>query len=277
MSCALTAASERGPSTWHRPLIERPIVGSGADDGVRDARHLGGDGSNRLAAEMLVAGLLGDVAAVARPEGVLALADRYLCCQPEGTSQASVAELGQPRLAAEHAGLVCRKVEPAELQELAMMAETTKIAGFGQYGERDDWADAGQLTKPCGVTIAGQQHLGLRFDLVALAYQAAALGEDQPEHRDGRGLKPYRQSYGGSRRLVDIGQQTCLGDLAADQVPRGLHKYIPGQGGDAGRRGKLLEQRQEPIAARVALEPLSLGRSEEHTSELQSLRHLVCR
>ena len=45
---------------------------------MRDARHLGGDGGDRLAAEMLVVGILGDVAAVARPEGVLALPDRRL-------------------------------------------------------------------------------------------------------------------------------------------------------------------------------------------------------
>jgi hypothetical protein len=68
VSCALTAASERGPSTWHRPLIERPIVSSGADDCMRDARHLGGDGGDRLAAEMLVVGILGNVAAIARLE-----------------------------------------------------------------------------------------------------------------------------------------------------------------------------------------------------------------
>ena len=30
VSCALTALAERGPSTWHRPLNEGPIVGTGA-------------------------------------------------------------------------------------------------------------------------------------------------------------------------------------------------------------------------------------------------------
>ena len=33
---------------------------------MRDARHLGGDGGDRLAPEMLVVGILGDVAAIAR-------------------------------------------------------------------------------------------------------------------------------------------------------------------------------------------------------------------
>lgn len=103
-----------------------------------DARHLGGDGGDRLAAEVLVVGILGDVAA----EGVLALPDRHLGGEPEGSSQASVAELRQPRLAAEHAGLVRRKIEPAELQELAMVIEAAQIAGFSQYGQGDDGPDA---------------------------------------------------------------------------------------------------------------------------------------
>ena len=112
------------------PTARRTIIGSGADDRVRDARHLGDDGGDRLAAEMLVVGILGDVAAVARLEGVLALSDRYLGGEPERSSQASVAELRQPRLAAEHAGLVCRKVEVAEFQELAMVTEAAQVAGF---------------------------------------------------------------------------------------------------------------------------------------------------
>ena len=43
-----------------------------------------------------------------------------------------------------------------------------------------------ELAKPRGVGIAGQQRLGLGFDVVALAYQVAAFGENQPEHRNGR-------------------------------------------------------------------------------------------
>src|SRR5262245_54761662 len=67
--------------------------------------------------------------------------------QPEGSSQASIAELRQPSLAAEHAGLVCRRIEATELQELAMVAETAQVAGFSQDGERDDGSDAGQLAE----------------------------------------------------------------------------------------------------------------------------------
>ena len=58
-----------------------------------------------------------------------------------------------------------------------MVTEAAQVAGFSQYGQRDDGANAGQLTKPRGVGIARQQHFRLGFDLVALAYQAAAFGE----------------------------------------------------------------------------------------------------
>ena len=55
-----------------------------------------------------------------------------------------------------------------------MMAETTKIAGFGNDGQRDDGADAGELRRRCRRLAVPQQRLGLGFDLVALPDQAAA-------------------------------------------------------------------------------------------------------
>ena len=81
-----------------------------------------------------------------------------------------------------------------------MMAETTKIAGFGQYGQRDDGADAGQLTKPRGVGVARQQHFRLGFDLVALAYQAAAFGERT------------------SRNIAMAGESGCTGNAMDDRA-----------------------------------------------------------
>ena len=68
MTRALTALTERSPSTWHRLFEERPVVGSGADDRMSDARHLGGDRGERLAPEMLVLGILGDISAIVFPE-----------------------------------------------------------------------------------------------------------------------------------------------------------------------------------------------------------------
>lgn len=40
------------------------------------------------------------------------------------------------------AGLLCGKVQPAELQELAMMAEATQIASLCQDGEGKNGTDA---------------------------------------------------------------------------------------------------------------------------------------
>jgi hypothetical protein len=118
----------------------------------------------------------------------------------------------------------------------------------------------GSWSKPHGVGIAGQQRLGLSFDVVALAYQVAAFGENQPEHRDSRRVGPYRQGDGRACGLVDIAQQACLGDLSANHVPRDLHERILGEGSDDGRCWKLLEQRQEPVAARVAWNRSATGK-----------------
>src|SRR5205814_8342885 len=54
----------------------------------------------------------------------------------------------------------------------------------------------------------------------------------------------------------------------ADPRPSAAVQYLGARGGAALRGGG-----QRPSAAR----PVHPGRSEEHTSELQSLRHLVCR
>lgn len=153
---------------------------------MRDARHLGGDGRERFAPKMLILGIPGDIAAVAFPERVVALTDRDLCGEPEGMPQASIAELRKFGLAAEHAGLMRGEIEAAELQELPMVAEAALIAGFGEDGQGIDRADSGELTQPRCIRVVGQKYLGLGLDLVALAEEAAAFGQDHPEHGDGR-------------------------------------------------------------------------------------------
>ena len=92
--------------------------------------------------------------------------------------------------------MVCREVEAAELQELTMVTEAAQVAGFSQYGQRDDGANAGQLAKPRGVGLLGQHRFGVGFDQVALTNQVATFGEDEPEHRDGRRIGAHRQSHG---------------------------------------------------------------------------------
>ena len=86
-------STERGSPTWYRTLDEGPVVATGLDDGVHHARHLGGDRGQRLAPQ---------VGVVPVPR---------------------VAVLRQLGPAAGRARLLGREVEPAELQELAVMAE----------------------------------------------------------------------------------------------------------------------------------------------------------
>lgn len=62
------------------------------------ARHLGGNGCQRLAPEIGIIAILGDVALELGSEAVVALADRHLGCHPECTPQPRIAELRQLRL-----------------------------------------------------------------------------------------------------------------------------------------------------------------------------------
>lgn len=57
------AAAQRGvlPSGV-RPFKERTVLGSRLDDGVRNARHLGGERGHRLAAAIRIVGMPGDIA-----------------------------------------------------------------------------------------------------------------------------------------------------------------------------------------------------------------------
>ena len=51
---ALTAQQRGVLPSGVRPFDERTVLGSRLDDGVRDARHLGGECSHRLAAAIRV-------------------------------------------------------------------------------------------------------------------------------------------------------------------------------------------------------------------------------
>ena len=96
---ALTALTDRGPSTWYPPLEEGPVVGTAFDDGVHDAGHLGGNCSHRLAAQIGIVAILRDVAFELMTEAVLPLADGDLSGDPQGAAQTSVAEFGKAGLA----------------------------------------------------------------------------------------------------------------------------------------------------------------------------------
>ena len=97
---ALTALQSGGSSTWHQPLLEGPVVCSGLDQGMNNARHLGSDGDGCLAPQILVLAIFGNVATEAIAQTVIALTDRDLGGQPKGSAQACVAVLRQACLPA---------------------------------------------------------------------------------------------------------------------------------------------------------------------------------
>ncbi len=99
------------------------------------------------------------------------------------------------------------QVEAAELQKLAVMAETTKVASFCQNGHRVDRTDAGKLAKPPIVCVVGKCGVGLLLDRIALPDQVAPLGDHHPEHCDCCAIHRHRQSNRTSCCLVDIAQQ----------------------------------------------------------------------
>lgn len=107
-SRASTALTERGPSTRRRPFEEGPVVCPAFDDCVNHARHLGGNGGQRLALEVGTGPIPCDVALELVPEAVLLLTDGDLGGHPESASKASIAELRQLGLSPEDARLMRR-------------------------------------------------------------------------------------------------------------------------------------------------------------------------
>src|SRR3989441_6689916 len=88
--------------------------------------------------------------------------------------------------------------------------------------------------------------------------------------RDRRALLPERpHARATARRVGRQARRLPLPPAALESGPRG------GAGGDAGgaRAGTL----HPPVRPRRRREPVRRERSEEHTSELQSLAYLVCR
>jgi hypothetical protein len=86
-------SAERDSSTWYPPFDEGPVIGTAFDDRVYDASHLGGNSGERLASEIRIVPIFGDVALEFVPKSVLPLADRDLSGDPERSAQASITEL----------------------------------------------------------------------------------------------------------------------------------------------------------------------------------------
>lgn len=83
-------SAERGPSTWHPAVQERPVPCPRRDDGVSHARHFGGERRHRLAATVGIIRVPGDISSELVAEAVVALTRGDLCSHPEGTAQAGI-------------------------------------------------------------------------------------------------------------------------------------------------------------------------------------------
>ena len=80
------------------------------------------------------------------------------------------------------------EVEPAELQELAIVIEAAQVPGLGEDGQRMDRTDAWNLTKLLEVLVIADTLQRFGFDSIAMLNELAHLQEDQAEHGDCRGL-----------------------------------------------------------------------------------------
>ena len=102
-SRASTALPERGPSTRRRLFEEGAVLFPAFDDGVNYARHLGGNCGERLALEIGIASISGDVALILFSKAVLLLTNGDLRGHPERAAQPGVSELRKLCLSAEDA------------------------------------------------------------------------------------------------------------------------------------------------------------------------------
>lgn len=74
----------------------------------------------------------------------------------EGTAKTGVAVLGQLGDTAELTRLLCRDIQLAEFEELAMMTEEAESAGFRQDAQSKDRTNAGYLLQPLKITAFPQ-------------------------------------------------------------------------------------------------------------------------
>ena len=172
------------------------------------SRKAGGDCGIRLAAQMGVLRILGDVTLELITEAVGLLHDGHLTCHPEGSAQPGIAVFGQLGLATECARLAGSKVHPAELQELPIMAETAQIASVGQDGQCIDWPDPGNGCQQLVVVVGLEQFDSAVLDLVALGNQTAPFTQTQTEHSDSVGVLRNWQANRGFGGLINICKQT---------------------------------------------------------------------
>ena len=151
---------------------------------MRCARHLGGNGCERLALEIGVVAIPRDIALVLGAKAIVALANGNLGGNPESTPQTGIAILRELCLTSELARLMGRQIEAAELEKLAMVTKAAKVASFRQNDHGVDRSDAGDLAQSPVVRVVGHRSVSLLLDLIALPDEATTLGHNHTEHGD---------------------------------------------------------------------------------------------
>src|SRR5579875_3605072 len=92
--CGLNGPHRIGSSTWSRHFMEAAVFGSGLDDPIDDARHLGCHGHIGHALAVGAGGVFPEISLELVTKTVLGLADGDRGRQPEGTTQSRVTVLG---------------------------------------------------------------------------------------------------------------------------------------------------------------------------------------
>jgi hypothetical protein len=105
------------------------------------ACHLGSHGDIRHALAVGAGGITPEISFELVSEAVLTQPHSHGGGHPKGATETRVAVFRQLGGSPELSRLLGREIEATELEELAMMVEAAKVAGFGQDRERQDGTD----------------------------------------------------------------------------------------------------------------------------------------
>ena len=92
--------------------------------------------------------------------------------------------------------------------------------------------------------------------------------------QDSWGIRENGQRDRTTRGLVDVTEQSGLGDLAVSNVPYGCDKRVLAQGHNAGRHGEAFQQGEEPVDASVVAEAVDLRKVERQVLCLDAVQDL---
>src|SRR6185312_9607408 len=230
----------------------------GLDQGIDDARHFGGDGGACLAPEVCIDRGAGRVAAEFLAEGVLSHARGRQGGLPKRTPQTGVAALGQAFASTRGTRLVLGQIQPAELQELAMVREAAQIASFREDDERGNrtntWYGAQQLI----IRSSAEQILGLSFELCSSTAELKIALELQPKCSHSRRIIANRQCNAVGSQLVDLGNLGLLMHPTTHQRRDFLLESWEIHGPHCVRRREAKKKADEPLVALGTPEPLEL-------------------